>query len=82
MIDEVKARVEREFSDIFESRFNQLEQQLKEKEKIALEAKKMLEEIQDKQAQPAPPQLVIDDSHLRESKDLQEKALSELKIQQ
>lgn len=82
MIDEVKARVEREFSDIFESRFNQLEQQLKEKEKIALEAKKMLEEIQDKQAQPAPPQPVIDDSHLRESKDLQEKALSELKIQQ
>jgi|LauGreDrversion4_2_1035121.scaffolds.fasta_scaffold96851_3 hypothetical protein len=42
----------------------------------------MLEEIQDKQAQPAPPQPVIDDSHLRESKDLQEKALSELKILQ
>jgi len=31
---------------MFETRFNQLEEQLKEKERVALEAKRMLEEIQ------------------------------------
>lgn len=51
LIDEVKARVEREFADMFETRFNQLEEQLKEKERVALEAKRMLEEIQTAQHQ-------------------------------
>jgi hypothetical protein len=39
MIEEIRARVEREFADTFENRFNQLESQLKEKEKQAFDAK-------------------------------------------
>jgi len=79
----VKARVEREFADVFEQRFNQLEAQLKEKERVALEAKRMLEEIQiasKQQVPPAPPQ-ADEEAFLRQSKDMQEKALSEIKAQ-
>ena len=47
---------------MFETRFNQLEEQLKEKERVALEAKRMLEEIQTAQQQPlAPPQTLVDE---------------------
>ena len=49
MVEEVRARIEREFADHFEARFIQLEEQLKEKEKIALEAKQLLNELQTQQ---------------------------------
>jgi hypothetical protein len=42
MIEEIRARVEREFADQFENRFNLLEAQLKEKETMAAEARELL----------------------------------------
>ena len=46
MIEEIRARVEREFADQFENRFNVLEAQLKEKETMAAEARQLLEKLQ------------------------------------
>lgn len=58
MAEEIRAKIEKEFADQFEARFNQLEEQLKEKEKVASEAKVLLNELQEKQKQidsiPAP----------------------------
>ncbi len=42
IIEEIRARVEREFADQFENRFNVLENQLKEKEAMAVEARELL----------------------------------------
>lgn len=48
MVEEVRAKIEKEFADQFEVRFNHLEEQLKEKERIAHESKKLLEDLQAK----------------------------------
>ena len=48
MVEEVRAKIEKEFADQFEVRFNHLEEQLKEKERIAHESKKLLEDLQSK----------------------------------
>lgn len=49
MIEEIRARVEREFADQFENRFNVLESQLKEKEAMAAEARALLDKLQNNQ---------------------------------
>jgi hypothetical protein len=49
MIEEIRIKVEREFADQFENRFNVLENQLKEKEKMAVEARQLLDKLQNQQ---------------------------------
>ena len=49
MIEEIRIKVEREFADQFENRFNVLENQLKEKEQMAVEARALLDKLQNQQ---------------------------------
>ncbi len=46
MIEEIRSRVEKEFAEQFEQRFNILENQLKEKEAMAIEARTLLDKLQ------------------------------------
>ena len=87
MVEEVRAKIEKEFADQFEVRFNHLEEQLKEKERIAHESKKLLEDLQAKahglvlsplqKVEEQPEQAL-----LHHQKDSQDKALAELKTLQ